>query len=332
MKKIFLESVKVGSEKAKFSALKAYKSIEKADQDLKDASGKGVFHTYSEKGGDLAGIAIAKPLSMIGKKTKKPYVEEIAEALHGSAKFSGGLAGQLAQGTWKVGQGIVKKDKADFGEGIGEYAGATGRTAKAMYKSAGYTLKNSGSVLSGLYNKDYETAMTGLKGVGKVLIVGTVAITVFDLVEGDDVAAAQDGDFLSTHNEHLDGQLHPETGVLYEGQSVEMPNGKEAVGVFPVFDAAADVQLPAELYENSDANHFLYANQSLSDAIAQDPSLGHQFTAQHLNQINMGITPDGYTWHHHEQAGKLQLVDEEIHAQSGHSGGRAIWGGGEEAR
>lgn len=332
MKKVLVEKVKSTSEKAKIRTGKAYKTFEKADQNLKYSSGKGIFHSYSEKGGDIVGKAIATPLSMLGKKIKKPYVVEIAEAFHGSAKFSGGLAGQITQGTWKLGQGMVKKNRLDVSEGFGEYAGATGRTVKAMYKSAEYTLKNSGSIISGLYSKDYKKAIGGIKGVGKVIIVGTVAITVFDLAEGDNVATAQDGDFLSTRNDQLDGQLHSVTGVYYEAQTVELPNGSEVVGVFPVFDAVAEVQLPVELYESTDANHFLYANQSLSISIDQDPSLGNQFTAFQLNQLNTGLTPEGYSWHHHEQAGKLQLVDEETHSQSGHSGGRSIWGGGDEAR
>ena len=35
---------------------------------------------------------------------------------------------------------------------------------------------------------------------------------------------------------------------------------------------------------------------------------------------------DGYTWHHHQNAGILQLVDEEIHAKTWHHGGYSIWG------
>ncbi|MFD0050074.1 HNH endonuclease [Actinomycetes bacterium NPDC127524] len=43
-------------------------------------------------------------------------------------------------------------------------------------------------------------------------------------------------------------------------------------------------------------------------------------------------TPEGYTWHHSEVPGKLELVDEEIHAETGHTGGRELWGDGLENR
>ncbi|MDR1488612.1 MAG: HNH endonuclease [Holosporales bacterium] len=35
---------------------------------------------------------------------------------------------------------------------------------------------------------------------------------------------------------------------------------------------------------------------------------------------------DGYTWHHHQDVGRMQLVPEKIHADTGHFGGDALWG------
>lgn len=39
-------------------------------------------------------------------------------------------------------------------------------------------------------------------------------------------------------------------------------------------------------------------------------------------------TPEGYTWHHHQDLGRMQLVKNTVHAQKGldHSGGASIWG------
>lgn len=41
-----------------------------------------------------------------------------------------------------------------------------------------------------------------------------------------------------------------------------------------------------------------------------------------------GETPDGYVWHHNEQPGEMQLVDENVHSRTGHTGGYSIWGQG----
>ncbi len=38
--------------------------------------------------------------------------------------------------------------------------------------------------------------------------------------------------------------------------------------------------------------------------------------------------PPGYTWHHHQDYGRMQLVPSGLHQLTGHTGGAAIWGGG----
>lgn len=50
--------------------------------------------------------------------------------------------------------------------------------------------------------------------------------------------------------------------------------------------------------------------------------------ATQLRDIGRGRTPRGFTWHHHEDPGRMQLVNRRIHARTGHTGGREIWGGG----
>jgi len=35
----------------------------------------------------------------------------------------------------------------------------------------------------------------------------------------------------------------------------------------------------------------------------------------------------GYTWHHHQDRGRMQLVDETVHRRTGHIGGEAMSGG-----
>jgi len=32
-------------------------------------------------------------------------------------------------------------------------------------------------------------------------------------------------------------------------------------------------------------------------------------------------TPEGYTWHHHQTSGRMQLVESNIHSKTGHTGG-----------
>ena len=36
-------------------------------------------------------------------------------------------------------------------------------------------------------------------------------------------------------------------------------------------------------------------------------------------------TPKGYTWHHHQTMGRMQLVETGVHSQTGHTGGFSLW-------
>ncbi len=66
--------------------------------------------------------------------------------------------------------------------------------------------------------------------------------------------------------------------------------------------------------------------------ILLNPGLKSKFDDIQLSQINKGKTPEGFVWHHDAETGKMQLVDRNIHEATGHTGGRTIWGGGQDAR
>jgi hypothetical protein len=116
------------------------------------------------------------------------------------------------------------------------------------------------------------------------------------------------------------GKVHPVTRVPFD-----------AFG-FPIFESRFNATIDLSLYPASNYVQFKTATQQLWQAIQRNPALASQFTSQDLVDISRGITPSGYTWHHHQRPGLLQLVDQTIHEKTGHKGGRSIWGGGSEKR
>ena len=75
------------------------------------------------------------------------------------------------------------------------------------------------------------------------------------------------------------------------------------------------------------------ATQDLAKQIETNPELEDKFTDRQLEQIEAGRPKiDGYTWHHSEEEGTMQLVDSDIHRKTGHTGGQVIWGGGSQNR
>ncbi|WP_247712067.1 HNH endonuclease [Qipengyuania qiaonensis] len=117
-----------------------------------------------------------------------------------------------------------------------------------------------------------------------------------------------------------------------EGQSVTYDqNG------FPIFEATADLYLsPAAINSRSDRAHFQEANEMMRDALRADPSLAQRLGLNNdqvaflTRDTPAGSSPPGLTWHHHQDTGRIQLVDRDVHDHfsGGHTGGMRIWGGG----
>ena len=91
-------------------------------------------------------------------------------------------------------------------------------------------------------------------------------------------------------NSHLAGKRHPKTGVPFDNDG--FPDFSDWVireeRIVPTGNPKADIAAANELFQ----------------------------------------APPGYTWHHHQDVGRMQLVPYEIHKQTGHTGGASIWGGG----
>ncbi|WP_100001473.1 T7SS effector LXG polymorphic toxin [Bacillus velezensis] len=121
-------------------------------------------------------------------------------------------------------------------------------------------------------------------------------------------------------NGHLKNDVHPITGIPYDKDG------------FPIFDPVVEVKIDKSLYLEKDTVQFKKATELLLQEINKNPELKNHFTEMQLKQIIKGKKPKGFTWHHHQNEGIMQLVDADIHGKTGHTGGRNIWGGGSEYR
>jgi hypothetical protein len=78
--------------------------------------------------------------------------------------------------------------------------------------------------------------------------------------------------------------------------------------------------------------HIKAANKKLFDAIQSDPELARslRLSQTQVDQLlAMPKAPEGYAWHHHQDVGRLQLIEQGPHFLARpHTGGMAIWGGG----
>lgn len=95
-------------------------------------------------------------------------------------------------------------------------------------------------------------------------------------------------------NGHLAGKVHPKTGVPFD--EAGFPNFSKNL----YKDGANDVMIKPT------------GNRG-KDFIAANKAAGYK------------STPEGYTWHHHQTTGRMQLVNYEVHRKTGHTGGFALW-------
>ncbi len=280
--------------------------------------GKGV--------GTVAGGVIGGGVKLAGKAVKSEWVEEVGDGIKQASTIALDNVGQFIDGAVKGTYGTIKGDELSKLEGLSDIKDSAGRTIKGLGSTLSYTANNAGTAYQGFKAGDKEKSLHGIKNIGKVFAVSALAVGVVDILDGVDTAGAEE---LDTRNDHLAGDSHPETGVPFVEKTINTPDG-EYQGTFPVFDAAHEVQLPEDLYFQSDAVHFSYANEELLAAMETNPGLIHELglTNSDLQQLEQGNTPEGYTWHHNEEAGVLQLVDGKDHQNTGHTGGRELWGGG----
>ena len=138
---------------------------------------------------------------------------------------------------------------------------------------------------------------------------------------------------IPTINQHLDGSAHPETQIPFNSKEIVI-DGNSEIGVVPDFSeyCVSEVQLPENLYEVRDYEQSNYCNEKLRQDLENGNLDPEQFTDRQLEQIRNGDKPEGYTWHHNEDLGRMQLVNSDVHDKTGHTGGRHLWGGGNEAR
>lgn len=134
---------------------------------------------------------------------------------------------------------------------------------------------------------------------------------------------------IETINQKLLGKAHEETGIKFILSKIELSDGRKLKGVFPQFDSFADIELPKELYKADFNKQQKECLEQLKNKLKNPFSkLRDKFTEDQIEDIMNGILPDGFTWHHNEQEGLMQLVDTLIHSKTHHTGGMSIWGSG----
>jgi hypothetical protein len=124
----------------------------------------------------------------------------------------------------------------------------------------------------------------------------------------------------TSKNVGLAGKPHPVSGIPFDERG------------FPIFDsvAAFDTRIPRDVASIADRPlHFETATAELHDAIRMGQIPRSRFTTEQLEAIEEGAEKiPGFTWHHHQDIGRMQLIPTDVHSKTGHIGGFRMWFGG----
>ncbi len=128
------------------------------------------------------------------------------------------------------------------------------------------------------------------------------------------------GDTLSAGQKKRIKEYAQEKGYISKVPIVEK-NGKKYADFskFIIFQCV----LEKEDWTKTDTEQFAKCNEQLKEAILKDSELAKLFTPEQIEKIMNGDTPSGYTWHHSEVDGTMQLVPFGIHNSTNHCGGRS---------
>lgn len=133
---------------------------------------------------------------------------------------------------------------------------------------------------------------------------------------------------VKTINQDLKGKTHPITGVKFVEKYVRYSDGRMLSVVVPEFDYVVQYKLPEKAWLLSRDSHNRTLNNRLLNQIENNNKIREKFTAEQIEDLKNGKTPQGLTWHHTEKEGVMQLVDFEIHNKTNHTGGYDLWGKG----
>ena len=117
-------------------------------------------------------------------------------------------------------------------------------------------------------------------------------------------------------NVKLANQSHPKTGVPFDSKG--FPNFEKDVK----YDTRINTK---EFRSKGSTGQMRLATKDLAEAIQKGQVRKSSFNTEQLRAIEKGESkiPD-YTWHHHQDTGRMQLVPEKSHHDTGHIGWEAM--------
>lgn len=126
--------------------------------------------------GAVIGGAIGGTLSVIGKVTKKKFIDELGESVVDSTILTGEIAGDIASGATNMISGKIQKSRPRVEKGKGELKAAGTKVVGNFVHNVKTIADNSGEIVEGVKEKDHRKILRGAKTLAKVAAVGAITV------------------------------------------------------------------------------------------------------------------------------------------------------------
>lgn len=153
----------------------------------------GFLKSFGEGAGWLIGNVTGGIIKGVGELTDSDFVRDVGDGVKNSTEFVGKQLGNVAEGVWNVGSGIVTQDDYKIDQGFEDLGEGIGNTAKAVGQGISVTVNNIGDVAGGLMDGDSERALEGAKQIGKTALIATLGVSILDVADIVDVNGNEGG-------------------------------------------------------------------------------------------------------------------------------------------
>lgn len=112
----------------------------------------------------------------------------------------------------------------------------------------------------------------------------------------------------------------------FENGSPDFPSQFDTI--LDQYELVDQLTFPNRDFDTFRNDHFQAANNALADVLEANPGLAdHPGVAESIDQLRaLRASPANFTWHHHQDFGRMQLVPRSVHTGLNHTGGIALWG------
>lgn len=147
----------------------------------------GFLKELGQGAGWLVGGVTGGLIKSVGEVTGSKFIQEVGDGVKNSTEFVGKQLGNVAEGVWNVGSGLVTKDDHKIDQGFDDLGEGVTKTAKAVGQGITSTVQNVGNVAGGLMDGDEVRWKQGLRVVGKTVAVGALGVSILDIVDVVDI-------------------------------------------------------------------------------------------------------------------------------------------------